>query len=149
MPNILIIDDDESICETLRLIFEKPGFNVDVVHTGMEGIRKSNEKVYNVALIDVRLPDMRGIEVLTKLQETVPKMVKIIITGYASLDNAIEALNNGADAFIRKPFKPEELVLTVKKNLEDQLESLKMTQERISDFVKDRVKALESEPKKK
>jgi DNA-binding response OmpR family regulator len=145
LPNILVIDDDESICETLKAIFERnAAFRVDVAHTAKDAIRLSKVKTYNAAFIDIKLPDMNGIDLLTKLRDTVPKMVKIMITGYASLDNAIEALNQGADAYVRKPFKPDELLVTLRGKLEAQMDELMMTQERISDFIKERIRALES-----
>ncbi|MGQ9642004.1 MAG: response regulator [Candidatus Bathycorpusculaceae bacterium] len=67
--------------------------------------KKTNEKFYNLALIDIRLSDMEGTELLTKIKDTLPKMRKIIITRYPSLQNAIEALNKGADAYVLKPLR--------------------------------------------
>ena len=145
MPSILVIDDDESICETLKVIFERnSAFRVDVANTAADAIKLSNMKTYNAAFIDIKLPDMSGVELLSKLRDTVPRMIKIMITGYASLDNAIEALNQGADAYIRKPFRPDELLVTLRGKLEAQMDDLMMTQERISDFIKERVRAIES-----
>ena len=145
MPSILVIDDDESICETLKVIFERnSAFRVDVANSAADAIKLSKIKTYNAAFIDIKLPDMSGVELLSKLRDTVPRMIKIMITGYASLDNAIEALNQGADAYIRKPFRPDELLVTLRGKLEAQMDELMMTQERISDFIKERVRALES-----
>ncbi len=92
---MLIIDDDESICKTLRIIFEKHGYRVDVAHTGKEAIKMTKKKFYNAAFIDIRLPDIKGVDLLPQLEDKHSKMVKIIITGYASLDNAVEALHQG------------------------------------------------------
>ncbi|MCL4436200.1 MAG: response regulator [Thaumarchaeota archaeon] len=140
-----MIDDDESICETLKVIFERnSAFRVDVANTAADAIKLSKMKTYNAAFIDIKLPDMSGVELLSKLRDTVPRMIKIMITGYASLDNAIEALNQGADAYIRKPFRPDELLVTLRGKLEAQMDDLMMTQERISDFIKERVRAIES-----
>lgn len=145
MPSILVIDDDESICETLKVIFERnSAFRVDVANSAADAIKMSKMKTYNAAFIDIKLPDMSGVELLSKLRDTVPRMIKIMITGYASLDNAIEALNQGADAYIRKPFRPDELLVTLRGKLETQMDELMMTQERISDFIKERVRAIES-----
>ena len=145
MPSILVIDDDESICETLKVIFERnSAFRVDVANTAADAIKLSKMKTYNAAFIDIKLPDMSAVELLSKLRETVPRMIKVMITGYASLDNAIEALNQGADAYIRKPFRPDELLVTLRGKLEAQMDELMMTQERISDFIKERVRAIES-----
>ena len=79
--SILVIDDDEvvlnSIAEALRL----EGYKVDTAETGKEAIRKGNLRFYNLVLIDIRLPDMEGTELLKAMKETTPKMVKIIVTG--------------------------------------------------------------------
>ncbi|MGC8936953.1 MAG: response regulator [Candidatus Methanomethylicaceae archaeon] len=143
--SVLIIDDDEDIAESLSILLKEVGFVVDTAHTGEEAIKKSKEKVYNVALIDIVLPDMTGIELLTKLEERKPKTRKIIITGFASLDNAVKALNLGADAYLIKPVDPEELIATIKKQVEEQEREVAMTQEDVIKFIETRVKELEKE----
>ncbi|MCQ5362934.1 MAG: response regulator [Candidatus Methanomethylicia archaeon] len=142
---ILIVDDDEDIVESLSTLLSNAGYVVDVALNGEEAIKKSKEKVYNVALIDVVLPDMTGIDLLTKLEERKPATRKIIITGYASLDNAVKALNLGADAYLIKPVDPEELISTVKKQIEEQENELAITQEKIVKFIETRVRELEKE----
>jgi len=82
---ILVVDDDESIRKVLATILEENGYIVDTAENGKEAIEKSNTKFYNLALIDIRLPDMEGTKLLTTIRETTPKMVKIIVTGYPSL----------------------------------------------------------------
>ncbi|MBC7112506.1 MAG: response regulator [Candidatus Methanomethyliales bacterium] len=140
---ILIIDDDEDIIESLSRLLESAGYAVDTAVNGEEAIKKSKEKVYNVALIDVVLPDMTGIDLLTKLEERKPATKKIIITGYASLDNAVKALNLGANAYLIKPVDPEELINTVKKQITEQENELAITQEKVVKFIETRVKQLE------
>jgi DNA-binding NtrC family response regulator len=142
---ILIVDDDEAIVESHSTLLSNAGYVVDVALNGEEAIKKSKEKVYNVALIDVVLPDMTGIDLLTKLEERKPATRKIIITGYASLDNAVKALNLGADAYLIKPVDPEELISTVKKQIEEQENELAITQEKIVKFIETRVRELEKE----
>jgi DNA-binding NtrC family response regulator len=100
---ILIIDDDESVRETVSKALEKAGYVVDTAENGTEAIEKAQANLYNLALIDIRLPDMEGTKLLTAMKDTTPKMVKIILTGYAALESAIEAVNKGADSYIRKP----------------------------------------------
>ena len=97
-----------------------------------------------VALIDIRLPDMSGVELLTKLKESYPKMVKIIITGYPDLENSVQALNDGADAYAIKPFKPEELTATIKKKMKEQAESAATTQEHLANFIQSRIREIDS-----
>jgi DNA-binding NtrC family response regulator len=132
---ILIIDDQESIRKSLKLALEREGYLVDTTENGREAIRKSKRRLYNVALVDLRLPDMDGIELLTKMRETVPKMVKIIITGYPSLENAIEAVNRGADGYVVKPYTMEGLLRKIKEHLQKQQEAKKYSEEKVKEFV--------------
>jgi DNA-binding NtrC family response regulator len=140
---ILVVDDDESIRKVLAAILEAEGYIVDVAKNGREAIKKSKIKFYNLALIDIRLPDMEGTNLLTKMKDTTPKMRKIIITGYPSVQNAIEAVNRGADAYILKPFDMEKVFETIKEQLKKQEEERKYNQEKVTEFIETRVKELE------
>ncbi len=142
---ILVVDDDESIRKVLLTILEEEGYSVDTAKNGREAISKSNRKFYNLALIDIRLPDIQGIELLSKIRDTTPKMRKIIITGYPSLQNAVEALNRGADAYVMKPFEMEKVLKTIKDQLRKQQEERVYSQEKVKDFIETRVKELEKE----
>lgn len=142
---VLVVDDDPSIRKVLAAILEEKGYNVETVETGQKAIRKSESAFYNVALIDIRLPDMEGIELLTKMRHTVPEMAKIMITGYPSLQNAVAALNRGADAFIIKPLNIDNTLVVIENLLQRQRESLKMTQEKIAEYIETRAKQLEQE----
>jgi DNA-binding NtrC family response regulator len=119
---ILVIDDDESIRTATAAILQNEGYTVDTAENGKEAIEKSNTDVYSVALIDFRLPDMDGTELLTALRETTPKMVKIMVTGYPTLQNAIECVNKHADAYFTKPVDFESLLNTIKKLIQEQQE---------------------------
>ena len=105
----------------------------------------SNDGFYNIALIDIILPDMDGTQLLTGLRETKPRMRKIIITGHASLQNAVEALNKGADSYIMKPLDPEEIFHFIEENLKKQREETEMTQERIWKYIESQAEKLEQE----
>jgi DNA-binding NtrC family response regulator len=143
--SILVVDDDPSIRKVLAAILEEKGYNVEVVDNGKKAIGKSKTRFYNLALIDIRLPDMEGTELLTQMKQTVPKMIKVIITGYPSIQNAVEALNNGADAYIIKPLDIDKALSIIENLLEKQRESLNMTQEKISEYIETRAKQLERE----
>ena len=119
---ILVVDDDESVRKTFTAILEEKGYIVDTAENGKEAIEKSHKNFYNAVFIDIRLPDMEGTELLTAMKDTTPKMVKIIITGYPALQNAIEAVNKGADAYVLKPPKMKELLSTLKEHLQKQKE---------------------------
>jgi DNA-binding NtrC family response regulator len=139
---ILIIDDDENIRKVLQTILEDEGYFVDTADTGKKGIEKSEVNFYNVALIDVRLPDMEGIDLLTKLRETTPKIRKIVVTGYPTLQNAVAAVNKGADAYVMKPFDVERILQTIKDQLKRQDESRAFSEEKVAEFIQTRVKEL-------
>ncbi|MEM3566274.1 MAG: response regulator [Candidatus Bathyarchaeia archaeon] len=142
---ILVVDDDENIRKVLTTILEEEGYAVDEAENAKKAIEKTKRKVYNLALIDIRLPDMEGIELLTKMKDTVPKMRKIIITGYPTLQNAIEAVNRGADAYILKPFDMDKVLATIKEQLRKYEEEKRYSQEKVAEFIETRVKELEAE----
>jgi len=146
---ILVIDDDESVRKVLATILEDEGYVVDMAENGKEAIEKSNAKFYNLALIDIRLPDMKGTKLLTAMRETTPKMVKIIITGYPSLQNAIEAVNKGADAYVLKPFDMDSVLNTIKEHLKKQQEAKKYSEEKVAEFIETRARELETISSKK
>ena len=142
---ILIVDDDENIRKVLTAILEEEGYNVESVDTARKAIERARKRFYNLALIDIRLPDMEGIELLTKMKDTKPKMRKVIITGYPSLQNAIEAVNRGADAYILKPFDMEKVLKTIEEELRKQKEEKKYSQEKVAEFIETRVRELDEE----
>ncbi len=142
---ILIVDDDESIRKILSAILEDEGYVVETAENGREAIDKSNEKIFNLALIDVRLPDIEGVVLLAKFRETMPRMRKIIITGFPTLQNAIEAVNNKADAYMFKPFEVVKILETIKEQLNKQLEEKEYSQNKITEFIETRVRELEME----
>jgi DNA-binding NtrC family response regulator len=143
--SILIVDDNEGILETLSAILEEKGYRTDTAKNGREAIEKSKINFYNVALLDIRLPDIEGTKLLTKIEETSPRMVKIMITGYASLENAVEALNLGADAYIMKPVDPENLLKIINEKMKEQRKAEKMSQEKVAKWIETRARNLSRE----
>ena len=141
---ILIVDDDENIRKVLQTILEDEGYFVETADTAKKGIERSEKSFYNLALIDVRLPDMEGIELLSKLRGTKPKMRKIIVTGYPTLQNAVSAVNKGADAYVVKPFDVEKILQTIREQLKKQEEEKSFSEERVVEFIETRIKALET-----
>jgi len=142
---ILVVDDDENIRKVEVAILEDEGYTVESVGTAKEAIEKSKKKFFNVALIDIRLPDMEGIELLTKFRETTPKMRKIIVTGYPTLQNAVDAVNKGADGYIVKPFDVEKVLKTIQKQLDKQREEKAYSQDKVAEFIEARVRELDLE----
>jgi len=117
---ILVIDDDDSIRTLLALILEDEGFSVDTAQNGKEAVAKSNAEFYNLAVVDFRLPDVEGTKLLLMLRETKPRMMKIMLTGYPTAQNAAEAAKNGADAFMVKPAEPPALIGKIRELLKKQ-----------------------------
>jgi len=146
--SILIVEDDTNIREAWRVLLARKGYNADTAKTGREAIQKSKAKFYNLTLLDIKLPDMEGTKLLTAMHESLPKMVKIMITGYPSLENAVEAVNLGADAYIIKPIDPEKLTALIKEKLEEQKQVDKMTEEKVTEWIKTRARKLESKRQK-
>jgi DNA-binding response OmpR family regulator len=146
--SMLIVEDDSNIRESLSETVQQEGNNPDVAENGGEAIQKSKNRFYDLALLDINLPDMEGTQLLTKLRETTPKMAKIIVTGCPSLENAMEALNQGADAYVTKPVKPAKLLAFIKEKLEEQHQAEKMIEDKVTDWIKIRVHQLEDENQK-
>ena len=142
MHAILVIDDDENIRETLSMALKSEGFIVDSVSNGKDAITKSFENFYEAAIVDWRLPDMEGTKLLGELKETTPKMVKILLTGFPSIDNAVEALNNRADAFLVKPVDLENLLIKLKELLQKQEKEKTYDEEKIANFIETKVKKI-------
>ena len=139
---ILIVDDDDTIRSTMKAILEDEDYIVDLAASGKEGIQKSKETSYNIALLDIRLPDMEGVELLKLMKPAVPRTRKIMVTGYPSTQNAIEALNKNADAYLIKPVDIEKLLSTIKEQLKLQEEESKFSEEKVAEFIESRVKEI-------
>ncbi len=115
--HILIVDDDRSLLGSLAQILQLEGYGVETVESGREAIEKSKSRFYDLALLDIRLPDMEGTELLAKLNDTSPPMIKIVVTGYPNIQNATDSLTLGADAYMIKPVNPETLLRTIQEKL--------------------------------
>jgi len=139
---ILVVDDDETIRNTVKAILEDEGYTVDLAATGNDAILKTEQESYNLALLDIRLPDMEGVELLKLMKQTVPRTRKIMVTGYPSMQNAIAALNKQADAYLVKPVNVEKLLSTVKEQLQLQKSEREFTEDRVAEFIETRVKEL-------
>jgi YesN/AraC family two-component response regulator len=118
---------------------------VDTANNAKDAIEKSQINFYNLALVDIRLPDMEGTELLSALKKTTPRMVKIILTGYPSLQNAVTAINKGVDAYLIKPVNTDELLRLIKEHLDKQKHETEYSQQRLAKFVETRFKELQTE----
>jgi DNA-binding response OmpR family regulator len=109
---VLVVDDDVSILRGFKRILQEKGYDVETAETGHEALKKIRKKKFDVCLVDVRLPDMDGTELLLELAET-PETFKIIITGFSSEQAGKKAADYGADEFLVKPVSAEELLAAV------------------------------------
>jgi ActR/RegA family two-component response regulator len=144
-PSVLVVDDDAVIRKTLSQILKTEGYYVLTAETGKQAIAASKKRFFNVALIDVRLQDMEGTALIDKLKETEPRMIRIIVTGYPSMDSAIEAVNRNADGYILKPVDVQELLAMVERQLKKQREDLEYSEGKVAQYIETRVKNLELE----
>ena len=140
--SILLVDDDRAILESLSEILRLNGYAVDTAESGQEAIYKSEMNYYNLAIIDIKLGDMDGTELLAKLRGGEPETVKIMLTGFPTLDNAVDAVNKGADAYIMKPADPKELLRTVSDRLLKQEQDERLSEKRVAKWIQRRVDKL-------
>lgn len=124
IPRILIIDDEEAMRDSSTQVLTKDGFQVETAENGKLGLQKVREQSFDIILLDLKMPGIRGEEVLRQIRKIDPEMIVIIITGYASVGSAVETLKQGAYDYVPKPFTPEDLRLVVKRALEKRALSL-------------------------
>ncbi len=120
MPHrILVIDDENSMCEFMKIMLGKEGYEVDAEQSGQRAIERVNEKPYDMIIADLMMPEMSGLQVLDQIREAKPDLPFLVMTAFASVETAIEALKKGASDYITKPFKVDEIKLTIQKTLEN------------------------------
>ena len=112
--SILIVDDDEAMCWTLAVTLGSDGYETETALSGKDALEKARERLFSLALVDIRLPDMSGLDLLASLRDVQPDLVPVILTGYASVESAVEALSQGAAAYVTKPFRMDEALATVR-----------------------------------
>lgn len=117
---ILLIDDDKDSNKMMKEALEPGGHECTYFHNPFEGIAAYKDNSFDTVVTDYKMPGLNGIEVLKRLKEYDKDAVVIVLTGYADIDNAINAINNGAYAFFRKPLDIKEFIMTLDK-IEDEL----------------------------
>lgn len=119
MKSVLIIDDEIQICESISMILNYEGYDVDFTTSASEGLNKFSNREFSAALLDIQMPEMNGFEVLKKIKEQKPSASVIIISAHGSVENAIKATRLGAFDFLEKPIDREKLLITIR-NATDQ-----------------------------
>ncbi len=115
---VLVIDDEESMRDSCCMILDKEGFETDSAKNGILGLEKVESDKPDFVIIDLKMPRMSGQEVLKKVKEIDPDIIPIVITGYATVESAVDAMKKGAYDFLPKPFSPEELRIIMRRGLE-------------------------------
>jgi CheY-like chemotaxis protein len=141
---ILIIDDDVEILRAFSKILQLEGFATDTAVSGQEALSKVKDTFFDMFLIDIKLPDIEGTELLAELQKSDPAAVKIMISGQASTDNAIRSLNVGANCFLTKPVDPEVLIRNIKFRLQERDKRERITEKNVEQWVKLRISKVQS-----
>jgi len=118
MPKLLIIEDDAAFCQMLQKFLIRKGYDVDVSFTAQDAKNKFKSTTYNLVLTDLRLPNYDGLQLLSDIKAVHPKTQVIVMTGYAEVGSAVEAMKKGAYDYISKPFTPEEILMQIQSALD-------------------------------
>jgi len=117
-PIILVIDDEETMRDSCTQILTKDGFQAETAQDGTIGLEKLREIKPDLILVDLKMPGISGIEVLEKIKEIDPNIISVVITGYATVESAVDAMKIGAYDFLPKPFTPDQLRIIIRRGLE-------------------------------
>jgi DNA-binding response OmpR family regulator len=126
----------------MTTILESEGYSVEIAENGKEAVEKSRKKIYDIIVLDIKLPDIEGTELLKKIGETVPRTIKIMLTGFPALENAVKSLNRGADVYLMKPISPQELLRVIDQKLQEHKKNEEMDQEKVKMWIKRRAQKL-------
>ncbi|MBN1996861.1 response regulator [candidate division KSB1 bacterium] len=118
MANILIVDDEQDILETLPEVLQKWGHNTFIAENGLEGLRVFTDHPIDFVITDIKMPEMDGMELLERVMDIDKNCMVIFLTGYPSLDSAINAMRTGAFDYLVKPVNMDELKLRIVRGLE-------------------------------
>jgi DNA-binding response OmpR family regulator len=117
MPQILLMEDETNVAKGLKLVLGEAGYEVDWAETGKSALELCRRKRYDLMLADLRLPDVDGMEVIKEVRRQWPQTGVIVITGYSTVDSAIEALKLGASDYLQKPFTDDEIKAAINEAL--------------------------------
>ena len=117
--NVLVVDDEQIVCDSCRKVLSQHGHNVQTALNGREALRKVEQDKYDVLIADWKMPEIDGMEVLRIVKKNHPDIVVIMITGYPSVESAVKAMRLGVSNYVPKPLDPDELSRTLQKALEE------------------------------
>ena len=113
---VLVIDDESVICDACELVLSEKGHTVTLRNNGKAGLEAINEGTYDILLLDMKLPDMDGMDILKVVRKEKPQLCTIVMTGYSSISNAVDAMRKGADNYLAKPFTEDELLQAIEES---------------------------------
>lgn len=131
-PRILVVDDEVVVCESCQRILEEEGYEIEIALSAVEALEKIKERPFDIVITDLKMPGMDGMELLRILRKDYPDVIVVMITGFSTVETAVEAMKLGAFDYIPKPFTPDEVSVVVKKAVEKRsllLENLYLRQE--------------------
>ena len=117
---ILIVDDEVNLLQSLSDVLKRKGYSVATAQNGLEALGKLRERYFNIAIVDLKMPKMGGMELLEVMKERYPQTLVVILTGYGTIKNAVEAMKKGAYNYLIKPFSPDEILLIANKIMEEE-----------------------------
>jgi DNA-binding NtrC family response regulator len=120
-PRILIIDDEKAICDACSKILTEEQYQVEVSNDGESGLAKIDVFHPDLVFVDLKMPGINGIEVLRRIREMDPTVVSVVITGFASIESAVDSMKVGAFDFLPKPFSPDQLRIIARRALENRM----------------------------
>jgi len=119
MVKVLVVDDDQDLRDNLMEVLTENGFSPDSAENGEIALEKLQENTFDLVLLDSVMPGMDGLETLPLIKRTYPKTRIIMLTAFSTVNSAVEAMRSGADDYITKPFKIDELLVAIRRCLEE------------------------------
>ena len=132
---ILIVDDDKTILEGFKVLLETKKYKISTAENGREALEKVRNNFYNLALLDIKLPDMEGTDLISEFRQIKPEIKIIVVTGYSTRENAINSLNLGADGYLEKPVTPGKLLGIVADKLHEQETQNRLYEETVNELL--------------
>ena len=136
LPRVLIVDDEEGVREGLRAMLQREGLHVETAGSAEDGVRRVESRSFDIVFLDLNLPGADGLSMLGKLRRGTPPADVVILTGYGTVANTVEAMRKGAADVIEKPFGPDRILAVVRRVLETRQLKNELT------WLQDRVREL-------
>ncbi len=117
-PRVLAVDDEQVVCESIRRVLSEEGYDIATTTSSKQGLDMLRKERYDLLLLDIKMPEMDGIELLKAARDVSPETEVLIVTGYATIETAVEAIKLGAFDYLEKPVSPPQLLVATARALE-------------------------------